>query len=167
MTPAKLRSGAQGLLIRYTITDYCPLGWLLVAATDKGVCTIAFDDNPDEQLVCLKRRFKHAEFRQDRTELHRWVDAITGYFWGAEPRLRAPIRYPRYRVSAARMERASGYPCRGHRELRGESESHWKTYGSPSRSTSMRRQSGAPRYPMSPCRACEWRTGWLSVGRHA
>lgn len=90
MTPAKFRSGAEGLCIRYVITD-CPLGWLLVAATNKGVCTIAFDDDPDELLGCLKRRFKHAELREDRAELHRWVDAVIAFLKAPNHDLELPL----------------------------------------------------------------------------
>ena len=90
MTPARFRSGAEGLLIRYTITD-CPLGWLLVAATDCGICTIAFDDDPDELLGCLKRRFKHAALREDRTELRHWVDAVIAFLKAPNHDLKLPL----------------------------------------------------------------------------
>ena len=90
MTPAKFRSGAEGLLIRYTIID-CSLGWLLVAATDRGVCTIAFDDDRDELLGCLKRRFKHAVLREDRTELHRWVEAVIAFLKAPNHDLELPL----------------------------------------------------------------------------
>ena len=41
MTPRVMREGGAGLLIRYT-TATSPLGRMLVAATDVGVCSIAF-----------------------------------------------------------------------------------------------------------------------------
>src|SRR5260370_3528604 len=41
MTPRVMRAGGAGLLIRYTTTT-SPLGRMLVATTDVGVCSIAF-----------------------------------------------------------------------------------------------------------------------------
>ena len=37
MTPAAYQRGGQGTAVTYTITP-CPLGYLLVAATPKGIC---------------------------------------------------------------------------------------------------------------------------------
>lgn len=60
MTPREMRNGAAGLVIRYCIAD-SPLGRMLVAATDVGVCTIAFGDNNTEVLDILRGRFPKAE----------------------------------------------------------------------------------------------------------
>ena len=48
MTPRVMREGGAGLLIRYT-TAASPLGRMLVAATDVGVCSIAFG-NDDKRV---------------------------------------------------------------------------------------------------------------------
>ena len=47
MTPDKYRRGAIAAPIRYTCTD-SPLGRMLIAATEKGICTIQFADSDDE-----------------------------------------------------------------------------------------------------------------------
>jgi AraC family transcriptional regulator of adaptative response/methylated-DNA-[protein]-cysteine methyltransferase len=60
MTPREMRNGAVGLAIRYCIAD-SPLGRMLVATTDVGVCTIAFGDNNAEVLAILRGRFPKAE----------------------------------------------------------------------------------------------------------
>ena len=44
MTPDKYRRGAIAAPIRYTLAD-SPLGRMLVAATDKGICAIQFADS--------------------------------------------------------------------------------------------------------------------------
>ena len=44
MKPSVRRQGGQGEVIRYAIAN-CSLGKVLVAATGKGVCSIAFDDS--------------------------------------------------------------------------------------------------------------------------
>jgi len=51
MTPDKYRRGAIGVAIRYT-TSPSPLGRLLIAATERGVCAIRFgDSDSDLELV--------------------------------------------------------------------------------------------------------------------
>ena len=44
MTPEKYRRGAVAAVVRYTIAS-SPLGRMLIAATDKGICSIQFADN--------------------------------------------------------------------------------------------------------------------------
>jgi methylated-DNA-[protein]-cysteine S-methyltransferase len=49
------RAASEGLLdVAYDLTD-SPIGPLLVAATERGVCEIAFDPEPDEELERLAR----------------------------------------------------------------------------------------------------------------
>src|SRR6184192_3882793 len=47
MEPGKYRRGAIAAPIRYTCAD-SPLGRILVAATDKGICSIQFADSDEE-----------------------------------------------------------------------------------------------------------------------
>jgi AraC family transcriptional regulator of adaptative response/methylated-DNA-[protein]-cysteine methyltransferase len=49
MTPEKYRRGAVAAVVRYTIAD-SPLGRMLIAATEKGICSIQFAGrSPDER----------------------------------------------------------------------------------------------------------------------
>jgi AraC family transcriptional regulator of adaptative response/methylated-DNA-[protein]-cysteine methyltransferase len=60
MSPTRFRSGGEGEAIRFAVGE-CSLGSILVAATEKGVCAILLDDDP-EALVCdLQDRFPRAE----------------------------------------------------------------------------------------------------------
>jgi len=56
MTPSVWKRGGAGVTIRWTIAD-TSLGPLLIAATDKGLCRVAFD----EDSLMLARRFPAAE----------------------------------------------------------------------------------------------------------
>jgi len=56
MTPSAWKRGGAGVTIRWTVAE-TSLGPLLIAATDKGLCRIAFD----EDWASLSRRFPHAE----------------------------------------------------------------------------------------------------------
>ncbi len=60
MTPRVLRAGGTGLVIRYTIAS-SPLGKMLVAATDAGVCSIAFGGDQETLVAELRARFDKAE----------------------------------------------------------------------------------------------------------
>ena len=56
MTPSAWKRGGAGVTIRWTIAE-TSLGPLLIAATDKGLCRVAFD----EDSLGLARRFPAAE----------------------------------------------------------------------------------------------------------
>lgn len=60
MTPRVMRAGGAGLLIRYC-TAASPLGRMLVAATDVGVCSIAFGKDDAELVAELRERFNKAQ----------------------------------------------------------------------------------------------------------
>jgi AraC family transcriptional regulator of adaptative response/methylated-DNA-[protein]-cysteine methyltransferase len=70
MTPSAWRDGGRGEVIRYVVTD-SPLGPLLIAATDKGICRLTFAE--DESA--LKRRFPNAEIQPDDGTIAPWVAA--------------------------------------------------------------------------------------------
>jgi AraC family transcriptional regulator of adaptative response/methylated-DNA-[protein]-cysteine methyltransferase len=75
MTPTALKAGGKGMRIRYAIGD-SPLGALLVGATDRGVCSIAFGDSEDELVEGLREAFPQAELKQMDRELGYAVTAI-------------------------------------------------------------------------------------------
>jgi len=58
MSPSAWRDGGAGAVIRHAVA-HSSLGPLLVAATDKGLCRIAFD----EDEAALRARFPRAEIR--------------------------------------------------------------------------------------------------------
>jgi AraC family transcriptional regulator of adaptative response/methylated-DNA-[protein]-cysteine methyltransferase len=63
MTPRTMRAGGAGLVIRYC-TAASPLGRMLVAATDVGVCSIAFGKDDAELVADLRERFNKAQLMQ-------------------------------------------------------------------------------------------------------
>jgi AraC family transcriptional regulator, regulatory protein of adaptative response / methylated-DNA-[protein]-cysteine methyltransferase len=64
MDPAKYRRGAIAAPIRYTCVD-SPLGRTLIAATEKGICSIQFADSDEELEQGLKQEFPFALRRRD------------------------------------------------------------------------------------------------------
>lgn len=59
MTPTEFRDGGNGRFIRFAITD-CWLGKILVACTDRGVCSILFGEDPEALSGELQRHFPRA-----------------------------------------------------------------------------------------------------------
>ena len=60
MSPTRFRSGGEGEAIRFAVGE-CSLGSILVAATEKGVCAILLDDDPEALVHDLQDRFPRAE----------------------------------------------------------------------------------------------------------
>lgn len=64
MTPSAWKRGGAGVTIRWTVAD-TSLGPMLVAATDKGLCRVSFDEGERE----LRARFPHADIVAGGTAL--------------------------------------------------------------------------------------------------
>jgi AraC family transcriptional regulator of adaptative response/methylated-DNA-[protein]-cysteine methyltransferase len=71
MTPEKYRRGAVAAVVRYTIAN-SPLGRMLIAATDKGICAISFADSDHELQQGLMREFPFATRRRDDQAMTEW-----------------------------------------------------------------------------------------------
>lgn len=63
MTPGEYKNGGKALHINYSFAE-SPFGNILVASTAKGICHMAFADQPEAALQALKGQFPHAEFTQ-------------------------------------------------------------------------------------------------------
>ncbi len=57
-----MKSGGAGEIIHYATTD-SPLGRLLVATTDRGLCAILFADSDPELAIQLREQFPQAVLR--------------------------------------------------------------------------------------------------------
>ena len=90
MTPAAYRRGGRGARIKYTITD-CTLGRLLVAATQRGVCSVRLGDSDKELEAALRSEYSEAEIGRDDTALGEWVGALVGHLQGKHPGLDLPL----------------------------------------------------------------------------
>jgi AraC family transcriptional regulator of adaptative response/methylated-DNA-[protein]-cysteine methyltransferase len=75
MTPATYRRGGKGMNINYTIAD-SPLGRLLVATTERGVCSVQFSDRDGELEAALAAEYPAAHVSRGGTELDDSVRAV-------------------------------------------------------------------------------------------
>jgi AraC family transcriptional regulator of adaptative response/methylated-DNA-[protein]-cysteine methyltransferase len=90
MTPATYGKGGRGAMIRYALGD-SPLGRLLVAATDKGVCSVRLGDSDDELTTELRREFFAAEIVLDESRLRPALSAVVDHLNNKTPRIDLPL----------------------------------------------------------------------------
>jgi AraC family transcriptional regulator of adaptative response/methylated-DNA-[protein]-cysteine methyltransferase len=90
MTPDKYRRGAIAATIRYTIAD-SPLGRMLIAATERGICAIQFARTDGELIEGLKREFPFAVRRPDDGELRGWVSTLLHHLRGKDLNSSLPL----------------------------------------------------------------------------
>lgn len=83
MTPDKYRRGAIAATIRYACAD-SPLGRMLIAATDRGICSIQFARSDGELIEGLKREFPFAVRKPDEGGLQTWIAALLSKMTGRE-----------------------------------------------------------------------------------
>jgi len=90
MTPDKYRRGAIAATVRYAIAD-SPLGRMLIAATDRGVCAIQFAPSDGELIEGLKREFPFATRKPDADGLQAWVQTLLSKMTGHELNAALPL----------------------------------------------------------------------------
>ena len=90
MTPAVYRRGGPSLGIAYTIVA-SPLGLLLVAATERGVCAVSLGDDEKTLEVSLHHEYPASEIRREDTALKEWVQGILRHLSGRLPHLNLPL----------------------------------------------------------------------------
>ncbi len=90
MTPATYQRGGKGMFIRYTTLD-SPVGRMLLAATDHGVCAISFGESDGGLLEGLRREFPDATVRRGDVVLRRWVRALLEQLHGERPLPQLPL----------------------------------------------------------------------------
>lgn len=89
-TPIHYRNGGEELTVHYSITN-CQLGWLLVAATDRGVCKVSLGDDADTLRQELRSEYRNADLNYDETALGGWVAIIVEYQEGQRTAIDVPL----------------------------------------------------------------------------
>ncbi len=77
MTPGAYRKGGTGAAIRFAVGQ-CSLGAILVAATETGICAIAFGDDPDALVRGLQDRFPKADLLGGEPAFEATVARVVG-----------------------------------------------------------------------------------------
>jgi AraC family transcriptional regulator of adaptative response/methylated-DNA-[protein]-cysteine methyltransferase len=90
MTPATFAKGGRGARIAYALTP-TPLGLLLVAATETGVCFLSLGDDERALVEEFESEFPAAEIRRDGEVLADWVAIVVDYLNGTRPHPDLPL----------------------------------------------------------------------------
>jgi AraC family transcriptional regulator of adaptative response/methylated-DNA-[protein]-cysteine methyltransferase len=90
MTPSAYRRGGRDAEVCYTCAA-SPLGTLLVAATDRGVCRISLGADAAALERGLRHEFPAATIRRDAGRLSAWVHRILRHLEGRAPHLDLPL----------------------------------------------------------------------------
>lgn len=75
VTPAKLKKEID---IGWWL-GLSDLGWMLMAATQKGICWLSFGDTPGDMLQAMNDAFPRARFANDETRLRDWFNAVRDF----------------------------------------------------------------------------------------
>jgi AraC family transcriptional regulator, regulatory protein of adaptative response / methylated-DNA-[protein]-cysteine methyltransferase len=90
MTPTAYRKGGLGMNINYTIVD-SPLGRLLVAATERGICGVSLGDVDAVLEATLRGEYPAAQIEREDAGLGAWVGTFLNYLNGRQPDLHLPV----------------------------------------------------------------------------
>jgi AraC family transcriptional regulator, regulatory protein of adaptative response / methylated-DNA-[protein]-cysteine methyltransferase len=77
MKPGEFRAGGFNAVIRFAVAQ-CSLGAVLVAATNKGVCSILLGDDPEALVRDLQDRFDRAELIGGDADFEKLVARVIG-----------------------------------------------------------------------------------------
>lgn len=94
MTPATYGRGGRGMRIIYTIAD-CALGRVLVAATERGVCSVALGDSDSELVSALFSEYPNASIDSKDTvispSLNLWLSKVLEHVNGKTAHIDLPL----------------------------------------------------------------------------
>lgn len=90
MTPSAMKAGGKDEAIQYTVAA-TPLGQTLIAATPRGICSIAFGDEAGQLMTELEKMFPKAELQRMDEALRYAVEEVVGALGENAKALRLPL----------------------------------------------------------------------------
>lgn len=91
MTPGEYKNGGENLSIHYSFTD-TPFGKIIVAATPKGLCYMAFADDEQEAFEALRTLFPKAGYHQRTDEIQQKALSFFSRDWSEPDELKCHLR---------------------------------------------------------------------------
>jgi AraC family transcriptional regulator of adaptative response/methylated-DNA-[protein]-cysteine methyltransferase len=148
MSPAAYRSGAPGTRIGRAYAR-SSLGWVGIAATERGVCALEIAATRDAAARALARRFPNAAAGGDTAALERWLAAAVAFV----ERPRSPLRLP--------LDiRGTAFQTRVWRALQATAPGETLSYGA------LARKVGVPQGARAVARACATNPVPLAIPCH-
>jgi AraC family transcriptional regulator of adaptative response/methylated-DNA-[protein]-cysteine methyltransferase len=90
MTPSDYRAGAPGRPIRFAVGD-SPLGPVLVASTEKGVCAIEFGSTGEALRDWVQGEYPEADVAEDAGDVGQWLERVLCFLLGEYRELQVPL----------------------------------------------------------------------------
>ncbi len=84
MTPGAYRSRGRGEQL-WQVTTRCPLGWLLVAATARGICAVRVGERARTLVAQLRAELPHARITRGDAALRAQVETLVRWLGGQAP----------------------------------------------------------------------------------
>lgn len=141
MTPGEYRAGAAGETIHFT-TAPCPLGFVLVAATTRGICSVTLGDDPQVLEAQLRGYFPAASISRAA------LDSTGTSMGGAMPHILSQMTEHSTTLTLPLDVRATAFQARVWQALRAIPRGETRTYSAIATSL------GQPRAVRAVARAC-------------
>jgi len=98
MTPDQYRKGGRGVVITYVPVEHPlgpPLGFMMLGATDRGICFLEFGDTAQELVAQLRKEYPAARIEPmaepHPPEFARWIEALMRHLEGHRPLAELPL----------------------------------------------------------------------------
>lgn len=90
MTPATYGKGGRGAVIAFTLAP-SPLGHILIAATESGICFLALGEDTGKLETELRTEFPKAEIVRDEDTLGKITETVIAHLEGRHPNIKLPL----------------------------------------------------------------------------
>jgi AraC family transcriptional regulator, regulatory protein of adaptative response / methylated-DNA-[protein]-cysteine methyltransferase len=90
MTPTEYKQGANGITIWHAVRKSF-LGWVLVAATERGICAIEFGDTPESLIEQLRSRFPNAQFYEGDSNFINAIEQVFAFVETPQREINLPL----------------------------------------------------------------------------
>ncbi|THB76810.1 MAG: bifunctional DNA-binding transcriptional regulator/O6-methylguanine-DNA methyltransferase Ada [Desulfobulbaceae bacterium] len=90
MVPKAYQEGGEGISIRYGIAE-CFLGWVIVAATERGICGVEFGDDPGTLPGQIQATFPKATLVKGGVAFETMITAVVNYIQSPGERFELPL----------------------------------------------------------------------------
>ncbi|MFW2368984.1 MAG: bifunctional DNA-binding transcriptional regulator/O6-methylguanine-DNA methyltransferase Ada [Desulforhopalus sp.] len=90
MKPKEYRRGADGVTITYGLAQ-CYLGWVIVAATDRGICAIEFGDDSKVLPEQVQNRFPNAQLNKADIGFETLIEEVVDFIESPKDTFHVPL----------------------------------------------------------------------------
>jgi AraC family transcriptional regulator of adaptative response/methylated-DNA-[protein]-cysteine methyltransferase len=90
MKPEVYRKGAEGVTIIYGLAQ-CFLGWVIVAATDRGICAVEFGGDPETLPEQVQSRYPNAQLKKADSDFKALIEEVVDFIESPKDIFQLPL----------------------------------------------------------------------------